>query len=301
MSGSVFLNYTQAELDKAYDQRNWAANAEPVIASYGTKSQAVKARYKFITERYGPSEDETLDIYPPVMATGPAASAAANGKPGAPVHVFVHGGGWRQLTKDESAFAAPAFVENGALYVALNFAVIPKARVPEMVEQTRRAVVWLVRNIARFGGDPARMYLSGHSSGGHMAACLLTTDWQAYGIGASPFRAGICASGMYDLGPVMLSARSSYVKMDKAEEAALSPMRHLNRVNCPIVVAYGDSESPEFKRQARDFAAALKAKVRPKSQLVECAGMNHFELALTLADPKSVLGKIAIDQIAAGG
>ncbi len=76
MSGSVFLNYTQAELDKAYDQRNWAANAEPVIASYGTKSQAVKARYKFVTERYGPSEEETLDIYPPVMAAGPAASTA---------------------------------------------------------------------------------------------------------------------------------------------------------------------------------------------------------------------------------
>jgi len=294
VSGSVFLNYTQAELDKAYDQRNWAANAEAVIASYGTKSREVKSRLKFVTERYGASEDETLDLYPPDMPAG-------DGKPGAPMHVFVHGGGWRQLTKDESAFAAPAFVENGAIYVALNFAVIPKARVPEMVEQTRRAIVWLVRNAWGFGGDPERLYLSGHSSGGHMAACLLTTDWRAYGIGEAPFKAGICASGMYDLGPVMLSARSSYVKIDKAEEAALSPMRHLDRVHCPIVVAYGDAESPEFKRQARDFAAALKAKVRPKSQLVECTGMNHFEVALSLADPEGVLGKIALGQIARRG
>lgn len=297
MSGSVFLHYTQAELDRAYDQRAWAANAEPVIASYATLSKQVKARYKFVTERYGASDDETLDVYPPLMAAGPAASAAGNGKPGSPIHVFVHGGGWRQLTKDESAFAAPTFVENGVAFVALNFAVIPKARLPEMVEQTRRAVVWLARNAWRFGGDPGRMYLSGHSSGGHMAACLLTTDWRAYGIGEAPFKAGICASGMYDLAPVLLSARSSYVKLDKAEEDALSPIRHLDRVTCPIAVAYGDAESPEFQRQARDFAATLKAKVRHRAQLVECKGMNHFEVPLALAEPDGVLAMVALEQI----
>lgn len=297
MPESVFMHYTQEELDRAYDQRAWAANAVPVIASYGELSRAVKARLKCITERYGASEDETLDIYPPLMAAGPTASAAGNGKPGVPIHVFVHGGGWRQLTKDESAFAAPAFVENGVAFVALNFAVIPKAPVPEMVEQCRRAIVWLTRNAWHFGGDPARMFLSGHSSGGHMAACLLTTDWRAYGIADAPFKAGMCASGMYDLAPVLLSARSSYVTLDKAEEDALSPIRHLDRVTCPIVVVYGDGESPEFKRQARDFAATLKARVRHPSQLVEAKSANHFELALTLADPNGVMGKIALEQI----
>lgn len=295
MSEAVFLHYTQAELDRAYDQRAWAANAAEVIASYTTLSQAVRARYPFTTEKYGPGEDETLDVYPPVMAAGPGASAAANGKEGAPVHVFVHGGAWQRLTKDDSAFPAPAFVESGAVFVALNFSVIPKVRLPDMADQCRRAIIWIWRNAWRFGGDPKRIHLSGHSSGGHLAAVLLTTDWQALGINASPLRSGLVASGMYDLGPVLLSARSSYVKLDKAEEDALSPMRHLDRVACPIAVAYGDGETPEFKRHARDFAAALKAKVRHRSLLAEGRNQNHFELALTLGRADGLLGKIALE------
>ncbi len=299
MSGAVFLNYTQAELDRAYDQRAWAANAVPVIESYTTVSQAVKARYPFTTEQYGPSTDEVLDIYPPV--NGARAPVAKDGKAGAPIHVFLHGGAWQRLTKDESAFPAPAFVENGIVYIAVNFAVIPKVRLPEMIEQCRRAVVWIARNAWRFGGDASRIHLSGHSSGGHLAGVLLTTDWTALGLEASPLRTGLVASGMYDLGPVLLSARSSYVKLDKAEEDALSPMRHLDRVECPIAVVYGDGESPEFKRHARDFAAALKAKVRHSSMLVEAANQNHFELALTLGKPDGVLGKIALEQIRGAG
>jgi arylformamidase len=297
LSEAVFLHYTQAELDRAYDQRVWAANAEQVIASYTTISREVKARYPFSTEHYGSGGDETLDIYPPVMVAGPGASAAVNGKVGAPVHVFVHGGAWQRLTKDESAFPAPAFVENGAIFVALNFACIPKVRLPEMVDQCRRAIIWIWRNAWRFGGDPDRIHLSGHSSGGHLAAVLLTTDWKAIGLDAAPLRSGLVASGMYDLGPVLLSARSSYVKLDKAEEDALSPMRHLDRVKCPIAVAFGDGETPEFKRHARDFHAALKAKVRHASMLIEGQNQNHFELALTLGKADGLLGKVALEQI----
>ncbi len=297
MSEAVFLHYTQQELDRNYDQRAWAKNAEQVIASYGELSRQVKARYPSLTERYGAGADEVLDIYPPVMAAGAGASAATNGKVGAPVHVFVHGGAWQRLTKDESAFPAPAFVENGVMFVALNFSCVPEVRLPDMADQCRRAIVWLRRNAWRFGGDPERIHLSGHSSGGHLAAVLLTTDWTTLGLEASPIRSGLCASGMYDLGPVLLSARASYVKLDKAEEDALSPMRHLDRVCCPTAVAYGDGETPEFKRHARDFAAALKAKVRHASALIEGRNLNHFEIALTLGQAEGLLGKLALEQI----
>lgn len=297
MSEAVFLHYTQAELDRAYDQRAWAANAVEVIASYTTLSREVKARYPFTTEHYGSGGDESLDVYPPVMAAGPGASAARDGRVGAPIHVFVHGGAWQRMTKDDSAFPAPAFVENGVVYVALNFSVLPKVRLPDMADQCRRAIVWLWRNSWRFGGDHNRIHLSGHSSGGHLAGVLLTTDWKSLGLDGSPIKSGLVASGMYDLGPVLLSARSSYVKIDKAEEDALSPMRHLDRVHCPIAVAFGDGETPEFKRHARDFAAALKAKVRHPSMLVEGKNQNHFELALTLGHADGLLSKIALGQI----
>jgi arylformamidase len=296
VSEAVFLHYTQAELDRAYDQRAWAANAAEVIASYATISQAVKARYPHTTHRFGSGADEVLDLFPPVAAAA-GEGKSRTGNAGAPIHVFVHGGAWQRLTKDESAFPAPAFVENGAIFVALNFSVIPKVRLPEMADQCRRAIIWIWRNAWRFGGDRDRIHLSGHSSGGHLAAVLLTTDWKSHGLAGSPLRAGLVASGMYDLGPVLLSARSSYVKLDKAEEDALSPMRHLDRVSCPIAVAYGDGESPEFKRHARDFAAALKAKVRHPSLLAEAKNQNHFELALTLGKSDGVLGRIALEQM----
>jgi arylformamidase len=284
---TVFLDYTQEELDRAYDQRAWVANAEALIARHGELSRAAKQRCRFTTERYGPHADEILDYFPA------AASAGAR----APVHIFVHGGAWRALTKDESAFAAPLFVESGVAFVALNFSVIPKVRLPEMAEQCRRAIVWLHHNVARLGGDPGRLYLSGHSSGGHLAAVLLTTDWRTRGLAHPPFRAGLCASGVYDLGPVLLSARSSYVKLTKEEESALSPMRHLDRVACPITVAFGDGETPEFKRHARDFAAALAAQHGAPPPLIEGRNLNHFELGLTLGERNGVLGRLALAQI----
>lgn len=286
--GKVFLDYTQEELDRAYDQRAWAPNAQSVIARYTTDSKAVQAKHKFKTVRYGPSDDEVMDVFPPVSA--PAGRLA-------PIHVFIHGGAWRLLTKDDSSFPAPTFVENGVIYVALNFAVIPKVRLPEMADQCRRAIAWLGRNAREIGGDPERIFISGHSSGGHLAGVMLTTDWPRYGASETVIKAGLAVSGMFDLAPVLLSARSSYVVLSKDEEHALSAMRHLDRIRCPIAVAYGDGESPEFKRHARDFAAALKARGTFASTLIEGKNLNHFEIINTLAQADGLLGRLALQQI----
>ncbi len=286
--GKVFLDYTQEELDRAYDQRAWAPNAQTVIARYTTDSKAVRANYTFKTVRYGASDDEVMDAFPPVSVS---ASRLA------PIHVFIHGGAWRLLTKDDSAFPAPTFVANGVIYVALNFAVIPKVRLPEMADQCRRAIVWLSRHASEIGGDPGRIFLSGHSSGGHLAGVLLTTDWPKYGAPENVIKAGLAVSGMFDLAPVLLSARSSYVVLSKEEEHALSAMRHLDMIRCPIAVAYGDGETPEFTRHARDFAAALKAKGTHSSMLIEGKDFNHFEIINTLAQANGLLGKVALQQI----
>jgi arylformamidase len=101
---------------------------------------------------------------------------------------------------------------------------------------------------------------------------------------------------MFDLNPVMLSARSSYVKISDEEKAALSSLRHLDRIACPVVLAYGDGESPEFKRQSREMAAALKAKGKA-SELIEVKGANHFEIIETLGKPDGALGKAALKQM----
>jgi arylformamidase len=262
---TVFLDYSQDDLDKAYDQRNWAANAGEVIKRYSTDSIAARAKYPPRTERYGQSEAETLDIFAPAGARG------------LPVMVFVHGGAWRALSKDDSAAPVSSFVEHGCLYVALNFANIPAVRLPDMASQCRLAMLWIRANIARFGGDPQRIFVSGHSSGGHLAATLLATDWKSLGAPADLIKGGVVMSGMMELYPVLLSSRSGYVKVSAAEVEALSPMRHLDRIACLVIVVHGDQESPEFKRQANVFAEALSGMGRLRAQFV-LRGKNHFEV-----------------------
>lgn len=282
---TVFLDYTQDELDRAYDQFEWVDySRNQVLDFYAVLSAKVRSEHDFTTHSYGAGKDETLDFFP--------ASA-----PNAPIHVFVHGGSWRGLSKEDSSLGAPTFVENGAHYVALGFSNIPDARLPEMAAQVRRAIVWLYRNARGLGGDPERLYISGHSSGGHLAAVALTTDWGRHGVPRDVLKGGVCISGMYDLHPVVLSARSAFLELTKEEVHALSPQRHLGQVRCPIVAAYGSAESPEFVRQPQHFVAQLERRSRFPSELVRAKGLNHFDISFTLGYPDAVMGGVALRQM----
>jgi arylformamidase len=142
--------------------------------------------------------------------------------------------------------------------------------------------------------------LSGHSSGAHLGGVVLTTDWQGFGVPPDIIKGGLCISGIYDLKPVRLSARSSYVKFTDEMEDALSPQRHLRRLNAPLILAYGTLETPEFQRQSRDFAAALKATGKPEELLV-AAEYSHFEILETLANPYGIAGRAVLQQMKLSG
>lgn len=276
----VFLHYNQAELDRQYDQRAWAPNAEVVIKGYRERSDRARARLgEPQVFAYGDSSAETLDVY-----------RAAN--PNAPIHVFIHGGGWRLLGKADSAFAADAFVKAGAHFVALDFALVPKVTLDTVVGQVRNAVAWLYQNAGLFDGDRERLCVSGHSSGAHLAACVAVTPWsKAFGLPADVVKGTLCASGSYDLEPVRLSARNDYMRLDAIAVQEFSPLRHLADLGCPLIVAVGERETDEFRRQARAFAAAADI------PLVEGKGFNHFEISETLADPGGLLGGLAFKQM----
>jgi arylformamidase len=169
-----------------------------------------------------------------------------------------------------------------------------------MAGQVRRGIAWVHRNAKSFGGDPDRLYLSGHSSGAHLAGVALVTDWKKdYGLPADTVKGALCCSGMYDMKPVRLSARSRYVKFTDEMEDALSAQRHLDRLAAPVVLAHGTLETPEFQRQSRDFAAAVKAAGKPV-QLLVAPGYNHFEILETLANPYGLLGRAALEQMKIG-
>jgi arylformamidase len=278
----VFLDYDQAALDRAYDQTQWAPNMQQVLQRRAAASEAVRARLGAPRSfAYGPSAIERLDVYP-------------TARPAAPVMIFLHGGAWRGGDARSQAYPAEMFVQAGAHWVVPDFATVMDVGLDGMVAQARRAVAWVAQHAADFGGDPGRLYVGGHSSGGHLAGNVLVTDWvKDFGLPADLIKGGLCVSGMYDLEPVRLSARSSYVKFDDRIEHELSPLRHLGRLRAPVVVAYGERDSPEFQRQSRELAAALEGAGRLRALLVG-RGLNHFEMPETLASADGLLGRAAL-------
>jgi arylformamidase len=276
----VFLDYSQEQLDKAYDQSFWAPQMAELEAHDGTASAAVRQTMPPRTEQYGPSDVERVDIFAPADARG------------VPVLVFIHGGAWTRNTKEDASYPAPTLIGRGAAYLAPDFASLKTARLPDIVENCRRALEWTVQNAATFGGDPNRVFLSGHSSGAHLAACVLITDWTKRGLPADAIKGGLLMSGMYDLYPVRLSSRGSYLHVTAEEEAAFSPMRHLHRITCPIAVVSADEDSPEFKRQSAVFADALQGMGKLASRTV-VFNANHFQEAEHLAQPDSTVSQAA--------
>lgn len=285
----VFLDYTQEELDQAYDQARWAPNFEEMRARTKRLSAEVRARNPHFDRSYGPTDDETFEILPTTRPTAHQGHA--------PVVLFVHGGRWMAQPPDSFISFAETITGAGAHFVAARFAALPptpgQIRMPEIVAQLRRAVVWLSHNAGTFGGDPERIHLIGHSSGSHLASVLLTTDWPRQGAPETVLKSGTCVSGMYDLRPVLLSARGNYVKLTPDEEDEFSAIRHLDRVRCPILVAYGENESPEFRRHGQSFAAALHEAGLP-SKLMTLPGCNHFEGIATMTDRTSPLARAVL-------
>ncbi|HXL76965.1 MAG TPA: alpha/beta hydrolase [Burkholderiales bacterium] len=259
----VFRDYDQAALDAQYEQRAWVPHADDIIRRFGVASDEVRARLgQPGTYAYGLGAAETLDVY------GFSTRKAL---------VFVHGGAWKRQSKRENAFAAETFIHAGAAYVALDFALLPAVTLPEMVGQVCRAIEWVASNLS------GNVFLCGHSSGAHLAACALTR--------VPSVKGALLVSGMYDLLPVRLSARNDYVRLDERLEDEYSPIRHTDRIRCPVTVAWAEKESAEFARQSREFAEKLRAPTYVGN------GMNHFEIIETLADARSPLARLALEMI----
>jgi len=279
----VWLDMDQKELDDAYDQSVYAPNQQLVAARRRKASETLLKRITPERVAYGPSEDEQLEIYRTQF-------------PNAPINIYVHGGAWRNGQAKEFAFPAEMFMNAGANFVVLDFVQVQNAggSLMPMAQQVRGAVAWVYKNAARTGGDAERIYITGHSSGAHLAGCALVTDWRKiFGLPGNVIKGGLLISGMYDLKPVRLSKRSEYVKFTDEIEQALSSQRHLDKLNAPIIVAYGTEETPEFQRQNREFAAAVKAAGKPV-ELIVGEGFNHFEMQETLGNPYGVAGRAAL-------
>lgn len=274
----IYRDYDQAELDAQYNLRLRHPDYLDRFARYAELSARTRDAIPCVLDvDYGPSAGESLDIFPAA-------------RPGAPLHLFIHGGYWQWLDKRDFSFVAAGLAPSGAAVASVNYGLAPTVGMDEMVRQCRAAVAWLHRNAHRFNADPARLHVSGHSAGGHLAAMLMATDWAEFaGLPRDLVKGGCAISGLFDLEPIRLSYHNGVLDLDGAMARRNSPL-HLPPPRAPLVVAVGGDETDEFLRQSREFADLWTSK-GAAVQLIELPGLDHFAIVEGLADPESRLAR----------
>ena len=199
MSTSVYQNYDQEQLDAQYDLRARHPDFQVYFDWYDTKSAEVRRQLECRCDvPYGETSLDRLDVFPALL-------------PGAPVHVFIHGGYWQFLDKASFSYPALPLVQAGAAFVSVNYPLIPEVTLDEIVSRCRTALTWCFRNATSFNADPGRLYLSGHSAGAHLAMMLLATHWRDWDDLPDVLVKGVCPiSGLYDLEPIRLSYETMF-------------------------------------------------------------------------------------------
>jgi len=290
MGPKIYLDYTQEELDRQYEHRSLVPDSDAFIARNEADSAGVRAAaHGRFDIAYGPDPDQLLDIYP----------AGAGGL--SPVVVFFHGGRWSRGGKTSNIESLATYNAAGIHFVSVGFTLIPHITMDGLIGQCRDAIAWLWRNAKTFGGDPDRLFVMGKSSGGHLAAMMVVTDWAAErGVPADVIKGGLLVSGMYDLEPVRLSFRNGFLGLDEETAMRNSPIHHIPDNGCPLIVGFGALETDEFRRQGRSFAAAWSARGL-SCRLVAMEGRHHFSINADLTDPGGNLVAPFLEQMGVVG
>ena len=233
---------------------------------------------------YGSSPAEKLDIFP------------AEGKSEA-LLVFIHSGYWRSRDKSDFSYLAPAFARRGVTLALTNYALCPDVGIEDIVKQNLLAIAWLWHYGARYGVNPGRLYVAGHSAGAHLAAMMLAARWNTYmpALPCNLVKGGLVISGIYDLEPLVHAPFvNADLRLDQAQARRLSPVNIPPATTAPLYTAVGGEESEEFKRQnaliARTWRHAFAADI-------PMPGRNHLTVLEQLADPGSALFQGAMDMM----
>jgi len=272
----VFRSYDRAELDAEYNNRTKVPGAVDILHRWAESGRRVRKDFAVIPHiPYGTHERHRLDCFP----------AAA---PGGPVLIFVHGGYWHTLDKTIAHFLAPTYVRAGVNFVAAGYRLCPEVRVRDAVADVARAVAWVHGNAeTEFGGDSSRIFIAGHSAGGHLAAMMCGPR----GPGSRVIKGGCSISGLHDLEPIRLCYLNERLLLDAEEVRENSPVAlaralPLRAPALPhLLLTVGSEEGPEYLRQCDDLAHALGDAGQPVS-VVNSLSADHFTVCEAFSDPE---------------
>ena len=275
------LALTREDADRLYRATGAVADPGAVMADFIARSHVFRERHPGILDiAYGAGEDEVLDIFLPRHAEGLA-----------PVHIFIHGGYWYQFGKDEWSFVAEALTASGAIVVVPRHALCPAVGIADIVRQMQAMLAWLWHHIGQHGGDRERMFVSGHSAGGHLAMELHLTDWQAcHGLPADMLKGVAVISGLYDLRPLIHSYVQAHIGLSEHEARQLSPLLRIGPSATPLIIAVAQADPPGFHGQAAQLAGLWRAQGNPL-RLIDVDDRNHLTELYELSCPDGVLAR----------
>jgi arylformamidase len=275
-----------AWLDRMYNNRELVPDHAAYFSRWAQASAAARADEPCTLDvPYGTGPAETLDIFPAARAD-------------APVLVFIHGGYWRSLDKSDHSFVAPAFTRQGACVVVPNYALCPAVTIPQIALQMVQALLWVHAHIARFGGDPSRITVAGHSAGGHLAALLVACQWESLGVARALVRNALSISGLHDLEPIRHTPfLQPSLQLTQADALRASPACMPAPAGVVLNSVAGGDESAEFRRQNVLIRQAWGAQVVPVCETLP--GLNHFSVLDALAQDGHRLHQLAQDLLRA--
>jgi arylformamidase len=270
-------------VEREYNLRNAFPDHPQWFARWSADSTAARSRLDSqLGLRYGSGPRQTLDLFPAETPRGAL--------------LFIHGGYWRALDKGNHSFIAPPFVEHGVGVAVINYDLCPNVSIAHIVEECRQAVAWLWREGKAHGVPADRLFVAGHSAGGHLVAMLYATDWRRYGVPVDAIRGGLSISGVFDLEPLLQVSFNVDLKLDPGKARAMSPIHCRAEVRAPLLLAVGSGETSEFGRQSwllwERWPECRPAAAR--SPLV-IADRHHYSVISELADRESELTAAALD------
>jgi arylformamidase len=264
-------------LAKEYNNRELVPDHPKYFARWQEDSARARSRMIcYLDRRYGDMPGETIDIFPARKGDGSCM-------------MFIHGGYWRSLDKQDFSFLAPTWVDAGVSLAVVNYDLCPKVTMEDIVQQMLRASRWLWLHAEEYGMDQDRLYVSGHSAGGHLTAMMMCALWPSYdaALPKDLWKGGLAISGVYDLRPLLsVPFLQQDLRLDDESALRLSPAFLPPATRAPVMTSVGGAESSEFRRQN----ALLRERWRGAFfGDVSMPGKNHFSVMDALAEPTSSL------------
>jgi len=268
-----YAHLSDEQINLSFMPRRSVADPDAWLAREATFSEKTRAAFAGarLDVPYGDSPLQRLDIFPA-------------SRKNAPIHIYIHGGFWRALDKSSYSHIGATLARAGAVGVIINYDLCPKVTVDDVVRQTMAAIAWTYRHGAELGGDPNRIFLSGHSAGGQLAAMALAHDWRAEGLPGDIIKGVAALSGVYDLEPILRIEANAEIQLKPEMVARNSPLFLEPRVMAPVIVAPGGGEPDLWIQQSRDYAAMLQSRGY-KASLMVLPKHHHFSITIALSDP----------------